>query len=197
MDELIAIIFAILVFIGPFLLRLLGALFEQDSSPKQRAQSGAEVKSRPTGDGYDDRLRRRRARQELQQPVDAIVVDQPLSPAALVNAPVLQQDAYFNQKQANADAIQLRDDQMDSHLHEVFDRSLGSLDGGSSSQVQENVLGTEMLAALPTESMAEGIAAMLQNPTDLRKAFIVGEIMQRPSSLDSGRSTVTSAPQAR
>ena len=181
MEELIAVIFAILVFVGPMLLRFLGSLFEDSNDSAKPAVKNAPNKRNE----FAEQLRRHREQQERNmQPVEAEVVADVVPIRSLSDSSKGDRDAYYNEKQQLADEIQTRDDHMDSHLHETFDHSLGGLNTGIANQVQEDVLRTEEAAAASQPSLAAGIAAMLQNKQEVRQAFILGEILQRPPSID-------------
>ena len=179
MEEIIGILFALLVFLGPVLLKFIGSAFGGDEAPgnnRPPVQTPAQAE-------FAEKLKRHRQKR-TPKPVDAIIVAE-RAPAPMVHTATGQgTDAYYNTAAAASDAIEQRDDAMDSHLHQVFDHSLGTLRREKpTSRVQEDVLHTEDLAELPKESLAASIAATMKNKNDIRKAFILGEILQRPAAL--------------
>jgi hypothetical protein len=71
--------------------------------------------------------------------------------------------------------VDLADDKLEAHLHQVFDHKLGSFqrsvaDGDASAK---QALQTDQPGAL-------GFAAMLANPQSLRNAILLSEILRRP-----------------
>ena len=78
-----------------------------------------------------------------------------------------------------ASRIETRDDQMDAHLHEVFDHKLGTL------RDDQPTKPTTAVARKPTGAgmNAEQILAAFESPDDIRKAIILKEILT-PKSLE-------------
>lgn len=76
------------------------------------------------------------------------------------------------------------DEVVEEHVHEVFDHQVGRLEGtpGESayaSQAEEAETPEDRITALP-QTAAAGLAAMLAEPTSLRQAIVLTEILQRP-----------------
>lgn len=69
------------------------------------------------------------------------------------------------------------DEAMESHLHQVFDRQLGTL--ASTSTTTGQPAATPAPSAMPTPA---GIAALLRDPRNLRSAIILQEILAPPES---------------
>lgn len=76
------------------------------------------------------------------------------------------------------------DDKMESHLHEVFDHKLGTLDKGSAMTgglAQSKPPGEPEPAGAPLPTTAAaGLAAMFATVENIRTAVLVNEILQRP-----------------
>jgi hypothetical protein len=76
------------------------------------------------------------------------------------------------------------DEVVGEHLHQVFDHRVGRLEGtpGESThaaQAEEAESPEDRIDALP-QTAAAGLAAMLAEPTSLRRAILLSEILQRP-----------------
>jgi len=170
MDEIIPILFALLIFLGPLLLKFLGNMFEGADSPSSAPGRLTPEQRRALQE------RARQLRQQQEPPaVDAEVIHEGHSTFAN------QQSLDQYGADATSELIELRDDRMDAHLQATFDHTLGTLGRDAMADVQENVLGTEAAEGQPKENLAAGIAAMMKDPAGIRKAFIIGEILQRPS----------------
>ncbi len=87
-------------------------------------------------------------------------------------------------------------DDMESHVHDVFDHQLGSLkkiatrlptdlndidDRGTDSSMWEGVTVRNARIALAQKQRAEEIRQMLIDPSSVQKAVILGEILKRPN----------------
>ena len=73
---------------------------------------------------------------------------------------------------------------VEEHVHKVFDHRVGRLEGtpGESAyaaQAEEAESPEDRIDALP-QTAAAGLAAMLAEPTSLRRAILLSEILQRP-----------------
>ena len=72
------------------------------------------------------------------------------------------------------------DDRMEAHLHEVFEHQLGTLGARTSaaadSTLDDDSPGQKRKPAKPTNYLQ-----LLQNPTSVRHAIILSEILARPS----------------
>jgi hypothetical protein len=188
MEEVIGILFMILVF-GGFILKILGAVLENflgAAKPRQAVNP-------PNDSDFAEKLRRHRqqklaeARVVNAPTVDAQIIDE-IDPMRSLTARSSREsesaEDYYKQSEYEANPIESRDDQVDNHLHQVFDHKLGSLTGSSASQLEEDVLRTEQEAINERDNLAAGIVAMLREPATFRKAFVLGEILQRPESID-------------
>ncbi len=76
------------------------------------------------------------------------------------------------------------DDQVEEHLHKVFDHGLGTLGGtpGESAeltQAEEPESPEDRIVSVPITA-AVGLAAMFASPGNLRQAVVLNEILQRP-----------------
>jgi hypothetical protein len=71
------------------------------------------------------------------------------------------------------------DEMLESHLHQVFDRQLGTLASKSVEAPAPGASAPVAPAAMPTPA---GIAALLRNPSNLRSAIILQEILAPPES---------------
>jgi hypothetical protein len=98
--------------------------------------------------------------------VEAEVVETELEPLPLAAERVALEVALSSPKLPTRQEA----DQLASHVHEVFDRSLGAL----------NASATESTAAPAAKSLAEELADLLRSPKGIQKALVLTEIFQRP-----------------
>jgi hypothetical protein len=81
------------------------------------------------------------------------------------------------------DRVEVADDEMQAHLHQVFDHSVGRLRKTTESAA------TAGHAAIPSEaatvvrdvSPAHGIAELLRSPQSVRNAIVLAEVLNRPT----------------
>jgi hypothetical protein len=81
------------------------------------------------------------------------------------------------------DRVEVADDEMEAHLQQVFDHSVGRLRKTTESA------STPGRAAIPSEaavvtrdsSPAHGIAELLRNPQSVRNAILLAEVINRPA----------------
>ncbi|MCU0879578.1 MAG: hypothetical protein MUF06_17505 [Pirellulaceae bacterium] len=79
-------------------------------------------------------------------------------------------------QQLGAD-VDLADDKLEAHLHQVFDHKVGDLKRSTMEAAAESPSQAARDAPLPG---AASIAAMLINPQSLRNAILMSEILRRP-----------------
>ena len=120
----------------------------------------------------------------------------PVVPATVVEAEMVEEgpairgksvddhvSKYFGSSQfkerspAHTSKVDQADEMLESHLHQMFDRKLGSL--ASLTGDVATAASPSTAATIPTPS---GIAAMLRNPQSLRTAIILQEILAPPES---------------
>jgi hypothetical protein len=75
-------------------------------------------------------------------------------------------------------------DSMEGHLHAVFDHELGRLghvpgESAEIAEAEEAETPEDRITSIPVTAAA-GLAAILANPTSLRQAILLNEILQRP-----------------
>lgn len=75
------------------------------------------------------------------------------------------------------DEIELADDKLEAHLHQVFDHKVGDLKKSTMEAAAASPSQAARDAPLPG---AVSIARMLADPQSLRNAFIMAEILKRP-----------------
>jgi hypothetical protein len=63
------------------------------------------------------------------------------------------------------------DEKIETHLHQKFDRELGTLGHSRAAPSAESP---------PADTLAAEIAAMLASPQGMRQAIVLGEILRRP-----------------
>jgi hypothetical protein len=75
------------------------------------------------------------------------------------------------------DEIELADDKLEQHLHQVFDHKVGDL----KKSTMEPAASSPSLGAQPAPPPAgASIAQLLASPQNLRSAFILSEVLKRP-----------------
>ena len=117
----------------------------------------------------------------------------PLKSAADDARQVVRPDAVAQHAEQLGSKVDLADEKIEGHLHEVFDHKLGSLadtSGESPHDAQHIAQGTDSQVWESTASkrqrdesstdLAQDIAAMLRNPSSLKDAIILTEIFRRP-----------------
>lgn len=126
----------------------------------------------------------RQAFPPAQPPVPEIQIVEPeVVEAETVREPLAEQvQDYFGKKNLiSGDEVDQADEQMDAHLHEVFDHTLG--------QLRDTSVGVEEPQELPTLGDGQqaarqpgggAIADMFRSPKNLRQAIILSEILNRP-----------------
>lgn len=125
------------------------------------------------------REKKQRKRQVKSEAVAAEVVE-PGQPRRRLE-PRLEQHidtSRFEQRAKQLTKIEHEADDIDSHVHQVFDHQLGSL--GGRSQVQSDQAAVPIDAESPAETAAN-LAALLANPTSIKNAIIMQEILARPT----------------
>ncbi len=95
--------------------------------------------------------------------------------------PRLQQHidtSRFDERAKHLTNIPQEADDLDSHVHKVFDHQLGSLGERSRVQSDQTTVAAEGQGTTPT---AAAISAMLADPVSLQQAIIMQEILSRPT----------------
>lgn len=81
------------------------------------------------------------------------------------------------------DRVEVADDEMDAHLHQVFDHSVGRLrkttEGTPSAE--KSASPSEAAVVIRDASPAHGIAELLRSLQSVRNAFILSEVLNRPA----------------
>jgi hypothetical protein len=75
------------------------------------------------------------------------------------------------------DEIELADDKLEAHLHQVFDHKVGHL---KKSTMEPAAASPSQPARETPPPAAASIAQLLANPQSFRNAFILSEILKRP-----------------
>jgi len=91
------------------------------------------------------------------------------------------QAGVFDQEIAKlGQEVDREDEQMDAHLHNVFEHSLGQL-GSKTAAAAESTLDDDAQppSGQPTTQAAQ-LLALLSSPASVRQAIILSEILQRP-----------------
>jgi hypothetical protein len=112
------------------------------------------------------------AARRVEEPIDVEIVEvrPPLSrrPTKQVRQPL---GTPRTAAEALGHDIEQADERMAEHLHKVFDHDVGTLRHAQSS--------VQVHGPLP-QTTAAGLAAMFSDPTRLRQAILMNEILQRP-----------------
>jgi hypothetical protein len=96
------------------------------------------------------------------RPVQAQVV-RPTAPPRVVERPVVLDHLTSE--------LELVDEEMEKHIHDVFEHRVGTLTRAQSEAIAK---------AVGTPTAALGLAAMLRDPLSLRQAIVLNEILHRP-----------------
>ena len=130
----------------------------------------------------------------MAEPLEAELVREPLGGELIHRHAVSEQVAEdldtsqtVQRIERMGDNVEIADDVMAAHVSEVFEHSIGSLTDTSSigyedikpaaeAELPSNALGK----TTDTPTAAVDFAAMLGNSTDVRKAIVLNEILQRP-----------------
>ena len=81
------------------------------------------------------------------------------------------------------DRVEVADDEMEAHLHQVFDHSVGRLrkTTESASTPGRAAIPSEAAVVIRDASPAHGIAELLRSPQSVRNAIILAEVLNRPA----------------
>ena len=81
------------------------------------------------------------------------------------------------------DRVEVADDEMEAHLQQVFDHSVGRLRKTTESASAPGRAATPSEAAVVIRdaSPAHGIAELLRNPQSVRNAILLAEVINRPA----------------
>jgi hypothetical protein len=146
----------------------------------QRA-SERRSESRPPSPPQEPARPTRRLQPQSIEIVDAEVVDDPPTGAG-VRSHVSQHlnTRDFDQRAAQMGQGEKNDRAMQSHMHKVFDHQLGSLAPAATSDPpmpQDDSQGSDNSNSAGT---AQGLIALLRDPSQVRQAIIMNEILRRP-----------------
>jgi len=88
--------------------------------------------------------------------------------------------------------VGMADEQLESRLHEVFDHRLGKISGSApSSQIEEGTDAADKQQApsrsAAPQSLAKEIAQAMRNPTSLRQAILINEVLRPRDHVFSNR----------
>jgi hypothetical protein len=81
-----------------------------------------------------------------------------------------------------ADDIVRADQQMEEHLQQAFSHQVGTLGKSPAGAAKGPLTDEAAIVSRGETSGANAIAAMLRDPTSLKRAFILQEILQRPKN---------------
>ncbi len=81
------------------------------------------------------------------------------------------------------DRVEVADDEMQAHLDQVFDHSVGRLrkTTESASTAGRAAIPSEAAVVIRDASPAHGIAELMRNPQSVRNAIILAEVLNRPA----------------
>ncbi|HZL88664.1 MAG TPA: hypothetical protein VFB96_09855 [Pirellulaceae bacterium] len=80
------------------------------------------------------------------------------------------------------DRVEVADDEMQAHLHQVFDHSVGRLRKTTeSTPAGQSASPSEAATVIRDASPAHGIASLLRSPQSVRNAIILAEVLNRPT----------------
>jgi len=208
---LIQIGLVLLFILGPFVARLLmaGGQRQRPAQPRGGAgQGGGEIEAeiddflrqvgrqrgdRPPGRMENIQSPQRRAnpppRYVSGQPVDAEIIEAEPAFESSVSEHVAEQintSVFDRRADALGDHVEEADDDMASHLHQVFDHEIGGLVDTSLPAAETETGAVQGESAVSqkkaTALAAAGIAAMFRSPSSVRQAIILKEILDRPES---------------
>lgn len=117
-----------------------------------------------------------------QEPVQAEAVDSGPSGSS-VAAHVRQHldNREFSERASHLSDVDQQGQQMQSHLHQVFDHQVGHLKEQSATSSQDvNAAPTMAISADVRSNSANSLVAMLSNPEGIRDAIVLNEILRRP-----------------
>ena len=90
--------------------------------------------------------------------------------------------------------VALADENVEEHLHEVFDHEIGELESstaaisdvgqGTDAQIWENLEERRARNAAAVDLRTADIARMIRDPVSMREAIIIGEILKPPKSVE-------------
>lgn len=123
-----------------------------------------------------------------QPPPDIQIVEPEVIEAETVHESVANQvQQYFGSANLiSGDEVDQADEQMETHLHQVFDHRVGQLRDTSVGVKEPAEPQLDRSAPGAEKGKAKGkganfIAEMLRSPKSLRQAIVVSEILRRPS----------------
>lgn len=109
--------------------------------------------------------------------VAAEVVDSPLlgGQGVAQHVDVYLQNDEFQSRAAALTRLDEVDEQVESHIHQVFDHELSNLGAGTVAPPAD-----DSAKLPPATGAAAGVALMLSSPDSLRNAIIMQEVLRRP-----------------
>ena len=167
--------------------KLLGGREEEPAAPPQPDEAGGEGGDRKINAEIDEFLRRVTG----QEPAEPEMIE-PIEPEPvrrLVPARVSQEDLPVGQREvasigytqavaAPSASVDYADERLEQRLSQVFDHGLGQL----SSEQSQGQTTTSHTAAFDGPLSAVGMHRLLANPTNVRQAIVLAEILNRPES---------------
>ncbi len=154
---------------------------EIDQFVRQAAQRRGEGGRQPVAQGQGGRPQPIQRRPLVQQPpVEAVpvellepVADDAASVAEHVRTHVSSRHVGTVGSRTLQSQVDQADENMEEHVHEVFDHKLGRLSGMPGETADQS--GTSI-----PPTAAAGMAAMLADASSIRQAIVLSEILQRP-----------------
>ncbi len=112
----------------------------------------------------------------LVEVVDAVVVPAASSPLAPTRVDTSQ---FERRAEQLGEEVGLADEAMEAHLHQRFDHQVGSFSEGGLSSVDTSAPAEQLRES--GSSFAQEIAAMLRDPLSVRRAIVLGDILNPPT----------------
>jgi hypothetical protein len=115
----------------------------------------------------------------IAQPLEAEVVDTELAERSdrvsrQVSADMRGTQEISEQTRRLGQEVDLADEKLEAHLHQVFDHQLGRLKKTASDTAGQPISQT------PADMTVEDVRRLLLSPTSLRDAIIMAEVLRRP-----------------
>ncbi len=197
-DELIGILIVILFIVIPAIAQLIAKMREQKKPEADAAGPVRRPAGHPAEQAVDDEIgdflrkatnRLGQKRQKAPRPVEAQIVEaEPVAEERPLGGQLRQHvgdylDAEKFQQRAGELGYEVgqADENLDEHLHDVFDHKLGRLAGKpGESATPTGLAETKAPQAKMPPTAAAGFAALLSDAQSIRRAIVINEILQRP-----------------
>jgi len=115
-----------------------------------------------------------------ESPVDAEIVDQPGETVAAHVAKHLENQAFDQRAAHMTDDLAKADREREEHRRKVFDHSVGRIPQAAAKAEPRMTDKAAVVQHAAQSPNAELLVAMLSNPTNLRQAIVLNEILHRP-----------------